>query len=168
MKDYWLAKLISSVREVDSRKRLQKSIYLLQQTGCPLHCSYILHYYGPYSFELAGLIDQISDAGVIKETHEGSAYKSSITPAGNNAIKNFEKTEAGAEAKEALNSFIPKFAELNKQNPWQLELAATIAYFYRGDWAEAQKQTVIFKKLSISDSNLKQAFELAKNFRKSA
>jgi len=67
MRDYWLAKLISSVTEVDSRKRLQKSIYLLQRAGCPLHFSYILHYYGPYSFDLAGLIEQLKGSGVVAE-----------------------------------------------------------------------------------------------------
>ena len=70
MKDYWLAKLISSVEVVDSRKRLQKAIYLLQLAGCPLKCDYLLHYYGPYSFELAGLINQLDGANIIEETPE--------------------------------------------------------------------------------------------------
>ncbi len=65
MRDYWLAKLISSITEVDSRKRLQKSIYLLQRAGCPLRFSYILHYYGPYSFDLAGLIEQLKGSSVV-------------------------------------------------------------------------------------------------------
>jgi uncharacterized protein YwgA len=57
MNDYWLAKLIASVEEVDSRKRLQKSIYLLQfLKGFPLKLDYFLHFYGPYSWELADLI----------------------------------------------------------------------------------------------------------------
>jgi uncharacterized protein YwgA len=165
MKDYWLAKLISSVMEVDSRKRLQKSIYLLQKSGSPLHFSYILHYYGPYSFELAGLIDQLDSVEIIKETREGSAYKSRITPRGKKAIKNFEKTEAGEEAKEALSSFIPKFVELNKRDPLQLELAATISYFNEGDWAEAENQTATFKRVALNDTNLKRAAELARSFK---
>lgn len=168
MKEYWLAKLISSVTEVDSRKRLQKSIYLLQQADCPLRCSYILHYYGPYSFELAGLIDQLKGANIINEIQDGPAYKSYITSHGNKAIKNFEKTEAGEKAKKALDRFIPKFEKLNKEDLWPLELAATIAYFCEGDWEEAQKQTALFKKLPETDNNLKQALKLAKDFRKSA
>jgi len=165
MRDYWLAKLISSVKEVDSRKRLQKSIYLLQQADCPLRFSYILHYYGPYSFELASLIDQLDSVEIIKETREGSAYKSRITTLGKKVIKNFEKTEAGAKAKEAVKSFIPKFVELNKQDQWQLELAATIAYFKEDDWAEAEKQTATFKRAALNDINLKRAVELARSFK---
>ena len=97
MKDYWLAKLISSVTEVDSRKRLQKSIYLLQQAGCPLQCDYILHYYGPYSFELAALIDQLDGAKIIEETPEatgyGSRYESRITEKGRKILHSIEETE---------------------------------------------------------------------------
>jgi len=165
MKDYWLAKLISSVTEVDSRKRLQKSIYLLQKSGCPLHFSYILHYYGPYSFELAGLIDQLDEVGIIKETQEGSAYKSRITTTGKKVIENFEKTDTGIEAKKALNSFIPKFVELNKKDLWPLELAATISYFHRDDWSVAAKQTAAFKRVALSDPNLKLAVDLSMSFR---
>ena len=167
MKDYWLAKLISSVTEVDSRKRLQKSIYLLQQAGCPLQLSYILHYYGPYSFELAGLIDQLKGAGIIDEsaaqTGFGSIrYKSKINnKKGKRVLKKFEETKDGKQSMAKITPFTPLFKDLNEKDPWVLELAATVAYFYEGDWSEAQKQTATFKKLSKNDNNLKQAFALA-------
>jgi len=173
MKDYWLAKLISSVTEVDSRKRLQKSIYLLQQAGCPLQLSYILHYYGPYSFELASLIDQLKGADIIDEsaaqTEFGNIrYRSKINIRGTQVLTNFEKTEDGKQAMAKITPFTPRFKDLNEKDPWVLELAATIAYFYEGDWSEAQKQTATFKKLSKNDNKLKQAFELAKGLKKSA
>jgi uncharacterized protein YwgA len=173
MKDYWLAKLISSVTEVDSRKRLQKSIYLLQCAGCPLQFSYILHYYGPYSFELAGLIDQLKGADIINESPEATGfgniqYRSKISQKGKPVLENFQRSKTGRRVYEQIKPFISRFQELNQENLWVLELAATIAYFYEGDWAEAQKQTVLFKKLPENDSNLKQAFKLAKGFRKSA
>ena len=60
-----------------------------------------------------------------------------------------------------IQPFIPIFEKLNQKDLWVLELAATIAYFYEGNWAEAQKQTATFKKLSENDNNLKQAFALA-------
>ena len=164
MKDYWLAKLISSVTEVDSRKRLQKSIYLLQHAGCPLQFSYILHYYGPYSFELAGLIDQLDGAGIINETAVSGGvvrYKSAITSRGEKVLKNFEKTKDGKQTMAKITPFTPRFKDLNEEDPWVLELAATIAYFYEGNWAGAQKQTATFKKLSKNDDNLKKAFALA-------
>jgi len=164
MRDYWLAKLISSVTEVDSRKRLQKSIYLLQRAGCPLRFSYILHYYGPYSFELAGLIDQLDGAEIIKETQVGCAYKSHIMPLGNKVIKDFEKTEVGVKAQKELNSFIPKFKVLNEEDLWLLELAATTAYFHKDNWEEAKRQTARFKHLKEDDSKLGKAIEIAGEF----
>jgi uncharacterized protein YwgA len=112
MKDYWLAKLISSVEEVDSRKRLQKSIYLLQLSGCPLTCDYILHYYGPYSFELAGLIDQLNGGGIIQETPEPRGprvvrYKSKITKTGRRVLATFERTDNGRRLLAEIQPFWP-------------------------------------------------------------
>ncbi len=60
-----------------------------------------------------------------------------------------------------ITPFTPLFKDLNEKDPWVLELAATIAYFYEGEWEEAQKQTATFKKLSTNDNDLKQAFALA-------
>lgn len=170
MKDYWLAKLISSVREVDSRKRLQKSVYLLQQAGCPLHFSYILHYYGPYSFELAGLINQLNGAEITKETPEMLSFgvvrcKSKVTPKGRRALKNFEKTKDGKKVQGALSSFVPRFKQLNKEDMRPLELAATMTYFHEDDWVEAEKETATFKRVALNDGDLKKAAKLAKSFK---
>jgi uncharacterized protein YwgA len=170
MKDYWLAKLIASSRKVDSRKRLQKSIFLLQRAGCPLQCEYILHYYGPYSFELAGLIDQLKGADVIRETPEPLAagvarYKSAITPRGRNVLESFEKTKAGKKARGQIKPFMSGFKLLVEEDPWVLELAATVAYYYDCDWEYAKACTATVK--GIHDRNSRQlleATELAKKY----
>jgi uncharacterized protein YwgA len=169
MKDYWLAKLISSVDEVDSRKRLQKSIYLLQLAGCPLQCDYLLHYYGPYSFELAALIDQLDGAGIIKETQEQLApgvtrYRSSIEPKGKQVLSSFEQTETGRQIHHEIQPFIQQFKELNQQDVPSLELAATAAYFYDGNWEEAKNKAATFKAIHQNDDRLLQAIRLAKGF----
>jgi len=166
MKDYWLTKLISSVTEVDSRKKLQKSIYLLQYAGCPLQLNYIFHYYGPYSFELAGLIDQLKGAGIIDEsvvqTESGNIqYKSKISKKGKSVLANFQRSETGKKMHRRIKRFVSPFQDLNDEDPWVLELAATIAYFYEDDWEKAQKQTATFKKLPKNDNNLKQARKVA-------
>jgi len=171
--DYWLAKLISSVDEVDSRKRLQKSIYLLQLAGCPLKCEYILHYYGPYSFELASLIDQLEGANLIKETPEQAGhsllrYKAEITEKGRESLEKFEKTPSGADVESKIKNFLPLFKQLNQETLWVLELAATIAFFHQTDWNEAKKQTSKFKNVPLTDSNFQKAEGLAKRFKKVA
>ncbi|MHC4573174.1 MAG: hypothetical protein ACYS76_03445 [Planctomycetota bacterium] len=169
MKDYWLAKLISSVDEVDSRKRLQKSIYLLQRADCPLQCDYLLHYYGPYSFELAGLIDQLHAAEIIKEAPEplGTSvirYRSKITEKGKQVLNRFEKSPEGQQFEGAIAPFIPQFKKLNQQDAWVLELAATVAYYFDGSWKDAQTQTARFKRIRIRDNKLLLAVRLAKGF----
>ena len=170
MKDYWLAKLISEVRKVDSRKRLQKSIYLLQFCkDFPLKFDYFLHYYGPYSFELASTIDQLNAADIIKEVPEpvsiGVRYSSSIAPKGEKVLDSFEQTDAGQCALNKIKNFFNPFERLNKENPWVLELAATVAYFHENTWASAQAQTETFKKVRADDSNLKKAVKIAKAFK---
>lgn len=166
MKDYWLAKLISEVGEVDSRKRLQKAVYLLQVSGCPLQCDYILHYYGPYSFELAELINELDSVGVITEEEQpagiGSRYTSSIKQEGKEMLKEFGETETGTKLKRPLSKFISEFQELNKVDLRKLELAATTAFFYDDDWEVAQEETAKFKKVHVDDAKLKEAVELAK------
>ena len=172
MKDYWLAKLISCVSEVDSRKRLQKAIYLLQLKGSPLACDYILHYYGPYSFELASLIDQLSGAGIVKETPEPLTsgmvrYRSIVTESGKKALAEFEQTDKGRKLRAEIEPFFGQFEELNGQDSWTLELAATVAFYHEGDWGEAQRRTASFKKVRLNDRELKQAVELARRFKRS-
>ena len=173
MKDYWLAKLISSVTEVDSRKRLQKSIYLLQHAGCPLQFSYILHYYGPYSFELAALIDQLHGAGIIEERPESTGYgnvryKSQIIEKGRQVLEKFEKSKISKDLQKQIRQFIEPFKALNQENLWVLELAATVAYFHEDDWTKAKTQTAKFKRISVDTAKLKEAELLAKKFKGSA
>lgn len=167
MKDYWLSKLISSVEKVDSRKRLQKSIYLLKLADCPLKCDYLLHYYGPYSFELANLIDQLKGSKIIKESvdltgYGNQRYISQITNKGKRVLGEFEKSNAGKDLYAQIKRFIPLFKKLNQEDLWILELGATVAYYYEGNWQEAQAKTAGFKKIRKNDHNLLKATNLAK------
>jgi uncharacterized protein YwgA len=173
VKDYWLAKLIASVGKVDSRKRLQKSIYLLQLAGSPLQCDYLLHYYGPYSFELAGLIDQLNGAQIIEEIREplgpgAVRYRSAATDNGKKRLGEFENTDRGRQVRAQIEPFVERFKELNEADPWILELAATVAFYHEDDWNEAQRQTSLFKKVPVNDSHLKAAVMLARRFQQSA
>ncbi len=173
MKDYWLAKLISCVDAVDSRKRLQKSIYLLQLSGSPLACDYILHYYGPYSFELASLIDQLNGAGIVEETPQAFPsgivrYRSVVKEGGRKTLDEFEHTDKGRQLCAKLEPFFESFRNLNNEDLWILELAATVAFYHEGNWNEAQKQTAAFKKVRQDDKKLRQAVQLARRFKRSA
>ena len=172
LKDYWLAKLISSVDKVDSRKRLQKAVFLLQTAGSPLKCDYILHYYGPYSFELANLVDKLKSSKIIEEKPEqrysAVSYTSKLTDIGIEVLQSFEKSENGKKYSDKISPFTKQFVDLMKEKTWILELAATIAFFHNSTWQEAKKQTASFKKVGTNDQDLEQALKIARKYKKSA
>lgn len=171
MNIYALAKLIESVKEVDSRKRLQKSLFLLQAAGCDLDAEYFLHFYGPYSREVANATDELEQAGAIHEeqhpTQWGVQYSYSITDHGRGLLVNHEKTAEGIEAKKAIASYIERFKTLNEVPLWTLELAATIAFYKvksNFDWDTAKAKTGEFKQVQLDGSVLSEAEDLAKSF----
>ena len=167
MQEYWLAKLIGSVDRVGSRKKLQKAIYLLQFCkGFPLKCDYFLHYYGPYSWDLANLMEQLKAADIVQEgTRDGFSYESSLKERGKDVLATFEATDTGKKALKKIQLFLGKFGKLLEQRTWVLELAATTAYFYEGNWQEARRQTEMFKKAQNDSSALNKAVRLAKGIR---
>ncbi len=68
MTRYQLAKLIALSGSISSRKRIQKTVQLLQTAGCDFKLDFTLHRYGPYSFELAGLMNEMTASGILEET----------------------------------------------------------------------------------------------------
>lgn len=167
MNDYFLAKLIDSVDEINSRKRLQKAVYLLQfREGFPLQLHYFLHYYGPFSRELAQLIDQLDSSQIISEEENTGQYgfTSGITSRGKDVLTTFEDGTPGNELKLKISPFIEPFKKIIDRDLWDLELASTIAYYYTAskDWEKAKVRTANFKKVEPEDPNLTNALQLAK------
>jgi len=76
-----VARLVNELGEVSGRKRLQKIVHLLQATGAKeFGYRFILHYFGPYSKELANDLDFLSDVKILDEhapVGEGS-YKYAV------------------------------------------------------------------------------------------
>ena len=174
MNIYALAKLIESVEEVDSRKRLQKCIYLLQEAGCDLGAEYVLHLYGPYSRDVAVGTDQLEEAGIIQETVEdngcgGVRYRYEMTEDGKRALDAFEQTSEGMESKSEVGRYLPLFRQLNGIPVWTLELASTIAFFHFQEgskWAIAKSRTAEFKQVRVDAGVLTEAQNLAKKYTK--
>lgn len=169
MKEYWLSKLLCAVGHVDSRKRLQKSIYLLQRKGCPLVFDYFLHYYGPYSSDLADLTDRLDSAGIIEETsHQDRfgniTYKVEFTEKGSRLLDRFEETDQGRKMSEQIDHFVSLFKKLTRESVARLELAATAAFLYDGSWEKAGEQTARFKKVEKKSKELAGALALGRKF----
>src|SRR5438876_8802937 len=70
MTRYQLAKLVEWAGILNSRKRLQKVVFLLQASGCPIEAEYFLHHYGPYSQEVARMSDEMVQVGLLEESSQ--------------------------------------------------------------------------------------------------
>ena len=155
-----LAKLFT-LGTVDSRKKLQKVVYLLQCAGANLGADYSLHLYGPYSTDVASGRQILMNSKIIEEERpDGRQYNYTLTPNGESAILNAEQTlDTGLVGHEPLAT------ELLSGHLWTLELASTIAYYHRDlseDWGTAVQDTAKFKEEEVNSSAMVSASALAK------
>jgi uncharacterized protein YwgA len=167
MTKYQLAKLISMAGKLESRKRIQKTVHLLQAAGCDFDASFRMHYYGPYSSEVAGLLDQMTNEGILLETFrsfaQGTQYDYSLSDDFRESLERHEQTPSGQKAKTEIEEYEHLFAELSEQYPKTLELASTIVAFRQGgcDWDEATEEACDFKKVPAESPRRAQARQLA-------
>jgi len=164
MHSYHLAQLVDWAGTLETRKRLQKVVYLLQQAGCPLDADFTLHHYGPYSFEVARLTDALVQQGLLdeKESHNfaGRQYSYSLTERAKKALQN---------AKASPHSSIDEYEGqarklLQEPDLRKLEYAATISYFYSHvkDWNLALIRAADFKGQQANSLDMNSALVLAK------
>lgn len=69
-----LAKLVKRLGHIDGRKRLQKTVYILQQKGYPFDEVFEYGHYGPYSRALADELDTLVSDGLLIETERTGQY----------------------------------------------------------------------------------------------
>lgn len=165
-----LARLIDLAGKLQTRKRLQKVVYLLQAGGCELNVDYTLHHYGPYSQDVALLTDKMVREGLIvedvSENAMGREYSYTLSERAKNQLENFLESHArdilfrNINQHETLARQLLEEADLRK-----LEYAATIAYFRKlhKSWAEARATAAEFKKQRPESHPMEQAEELARN-----
>jgi len=122
-----LALLEALGKVVHSKKAFQKLVYFLQRLEVPLGFQYALHFYGPYSAELAHSVRAMEMAGLVKLTDNGGAVEIALThdsPA-------FLRQEGNSRPGFAAGiQFVA--SSLGKCRPWELELLST------GDFLVAQ------------------------------
>ncbi len=168
MTKYQLAKLVALVGTFVSRKRIQKTIHLLKVAGCPIDAHFRMLHYGPYSPEVAQLLDEMTANELLEEETEAvgpgkEEYSYRLPEHVNTKLEQFESTDRGREAVEAIAPFVPLFADLCEEPAKTLEYASTIAYFRQAglSWDEAVEETTKCKNVAIGASPLNRARELA-------
>ena len=173
MDTYGLARLIASVEVVDSRKRLQKCIYLLHLSGCDLDADYRLHYYGPYSRDVADAVDLLTQSDILAESSTpsqmGERYSYKIKDHGRALLANYEATDEGKKAMKRIEpSMVAYFQKLNEMDLWTLEVASTIAFYYRSSSCntldEALAKAAEFKRVRRNATVLKEASKVVEEF----
>lgn len=144
---------------IKGRKRLQKVVYLLQQAGCNLDCQFTLHYFGPYSRDVADACDEMVAAGLVDEC---VVQESSFKQYGY-ALKPRTRDLLSQVADSRMQPFRSLATALVNEQIWQLELGSTILYFFgqNKDWDNAFSQACQFKKVDTTAQPSQRALELA-------
>ena len=167
MTKYQLAKLILMAGGLKSRKRVQKTVHLLQAAGCALGVDFRLHYYGPYSRELADTLDRMTRADVLvetpQETQVGTQYDYKFEEQMRESLEAYERTPRGEAAKEEMETYEELLETLCDTRPRVLELASTIVAFREAGlgWDEALGETAGFKSEPTDSRAMDAARELA-------
>lgn len=90
-----VARLVAELGKVEGRKRLQKIVHLLGAKRFPqFRQRFVLHYYGPFSRQLARDLDFLSDAGLIDERLGASGgYAYSVSPSGKKFFEELDRDD---------------------------------------------------------------------------
>lgn len=173
MTNYQLVKLILMSGELRSRKRVQKTIHLLQAAGCPFDAEFRLHYYGPYSAEVAEGLDGMTALGILNETSHpldrGMQYDYTFNNEYMGSLEQFENTSEGRKQKAIMEKYAEHLKYLNSiNNVKMLELAATLVLYRQAGrkWEEAIKETCDFKKESPDSDQMHRALQVARQMLK--
>ncbi|MBI2824584.1 MAG: hypothetical protein HYX69_07860 [Planctomycetia bacterium] len=173
MTNYQLAKLVvmAGAGGLRSRKRIQKTVHLLKASGCALNVDdFRMHYYGPYSAQLAARLDRMSATKMLSESPEvttvGTQYTYSLSDHFRESFYAYEATPEGKRAKEDLERREPLLRMLYDARPRVLELASTIVEFFLGsgrDWNIASTKAAEFKGEPPESPNMRDAQALAQS-----
>lgn len=157
-----LATLLSWAGEggLKGRKRLQKVVFLLQEAGCPLDCRYRLHFFGPYSRDVADACDEIVAAGLVEETGGPDSGEMQYAY----ALSAATQVLLQQTPHDQMQPFETLGKELIGQDLWQLELGSTVLFFYKQkpDWNEALTKACDFKKVPVTAGASQAALQLAR------
>jgi uncharacterized protein YwgA len=154
MNRYQLAKIVEWAGTLRSRKRMQKMVFLLQAAGCPLDVAYDLHYYGPYSQDVARLTDEMVREKLLVETTEtrpfGEQYSYALTDGAIRQISEYEASPRGTGPAKEMTQFESLARKLCNTDLWELEVASTIAFFRKQGhgWPASVDKTRQFKNLA--------------------
>lgn len=141
---FQLAALFDAVTEIEGRKKLQKTVHILQEFGVPFGVSFGYHHYGPFSEQLQDCLQSAQHDSLIRETEVPGQPPTFRFRADERLIGLWKLLGNGSP---------PKWAELanelNRKAPRELETISTLAYLekLRGSAASPEQVDAEFKSL---------------------
>lgn len=158
----YILEFLKSINTEVGKTFLQKAMYVLQEgLKEQLNYSYKLHFYGPFSQELADDIDALSDMGLIDVEFDpdGYGYKIRITDKGKNFLEILEIRGIKIE-KQKIEKVI---SLMGNKNVRDMELLGTTLYFSRLTEDEKEiKRLVGMVKPHFSESQISKALQKLK------
>ncbi|MDD3364772.1 MAG: hypothetical protein PHZ03_07320 [Syntrophomonas sp.] len=136
----YAAYLINSLGQVRGKKAFQKLVYLAKAEGVPLNYSYKMHFYGPYSENIAERLEEIYKEDVIDLAPDSSFI---FTKGTKTELVLHESKEEIDTYKNQLDKVIQYFGEMS---PKELEIYATAHFVWKAQLVFNQptdKNTVI-------------------------
>lgn len=161
-----LAEMVNWAGTLETRKRLQKVIYLLKVYGWNVQADYTLHHFGPYSVEVARVTDQLVQADLLEEqtvlNGVGNQFSYRLTEKAKSQLQQLQSKPDVIQ----MAAFRDVAIELLGEDLRTLEIASTLAYFVKSGktWEEAIDSTAQFKKIPSNGATMNSAIELAKKF----
>jgi uncharacterized protein YwgA len=143
--DYALLELIDRLGGVQGRKRLQKLAYVAKVVGLPLEDEFCFHYYGTYSSGLAARVDQLVEAGLLRESERsfanGVEYGYDLTDKARAFLEEVRPT-APTPFRERMNAGLDRAAALKDQSVFVLELATSLLYWVAKGHSPAEAEAI--------------------------
>jgi uncharacterized protein YwgA len=124
--------LLNAVSPVEGRKKMQKTVHILQELGAPFQERFEYSFYGMYSAQLKAELDALEREGLVKESDppEGSKpYIIEIQPKATVLLTTIGFTENPP--------WIDLAKTLNEQSAQVLEGMSTILFLRRAEKDEA-------------------------------
>ena len=155
-----ILRLLECVQKKVGKTFIQKGIYILQE-GLEENIGYRykLHFYGPFSQELASDIDALHDMGLIDVKYDinSNGYQIEITDRGKKFLEKFGNNEVKAEKIKKVLSLI------GKEQVKGMELIGTVLYFAKLTDDESEiKKLVNMVKPHFSNDEIEKALKRLK------
>jgi len=165
--DLFLVALISQTKEIKGKKALQKLFYLGRALGAPVNYHFIMHMFGPFSYEVAAKYSDWEQKGIIKAEEKETGIGFTYTTG--NQAKLYSRLFG--KRIEPFREKVDKLASLfGDKEPFQLEVLATLHHLSRllqqGEKSVTETQLLnVFKTEKgdkFSDEEIKDAYSLLK------